>query len=120
MARNKNLKRVRTCPYRLCVTVLSALLLTHISPAISATTDPLTDDALWLVTEAGVAKVNKANGQVGLQVAETSKPRAAAVDEKRALVWVYAKGMLYAYSFGGQLVSTVAVPASKDDEGEND
>lgn len=99
---------------------LSALISVFSPAAASALTDPLANVALWMTTNAGVVKIDRDTGQFVVQVAETSKPRVTAVDEKRALVWVYAKGMLYAYSFGGQLISTITVPPSQIDDDASD
>lgn len=86
--------------------------------APSATTgiDPVSDDAVWVATQVGPAKLPK-QGSGDLQlISDKTRPLAVGIDEIDGRVWFFDSRILRSYDFlGGQKSSTSITGAASND-----
>ncbi|WP_459874200.1 hypothetical protein, partial [Endothiovibrio diazotrophicus] len=83
---------------RRLVLVVSGLLAAASS---LAAIDPDHLPALWLARPGDTLKLDAANGDPQLAIAESGAPGALAVDPVRSRLWSYRDGQLAAYGFDG-------------------
>ncbi|MFZ5786050.1 MAG: hypothetical protein ACOY3Y_06380 [Acidobacteriota bacterium] len=76
----------------------------------SAASNPDETDALWVAHAQGAAALALPDASVLLELTDLVDARAVAVDSRRQRVWVYAPGMLRAYSPTGQVLLSAPVP----------
>ncbi|MCU7815791.1 MAG: hypothetical protein KZQ81_11425 [Candidatus Thiodiazotropha sp. (ex Rostrolucina anterorostrata)] len=76
-------------------------------------------NALWIAESSGVIKVATADGTVLLEIEGAGDTQAVAVDQQRALLWVFGGDMLRAYGFNGLLQSQTQVGSLNSAEGHS-
>ena len=100
--------------------LLGALLYTATSDPLSSPTLPHPEfaDALWVAASDRVLKIAMGDGTVLFEVPHPGGFQVLAVDEQAGILWAYSDGILYAYSFAGELLS--ASPVVTDPRDDND
>ncbi|MBI4454589.1 MAG: SMP-30/gluconolactonase/LRE family protein [Acidobacteria bacterium] len=90
----------------------------HLSPAPAQAASPNPEylDALWIAKNDRILKLAAADGAPLLEVASIRKVAAAAVDERRGVVWTYGDGTLRGYSFNGAPLFVVSIDLEKPGE----
>ncbi len=76
-------------------------------------------DALWLSANTGLRKLAGSDGAPLLHLTGETRLQPLALDVPRGQVWSYGANTLKAFSFAGQLVRTVAVPAVGGGDDDN-
>ncbi|MDH5528240.1 MAG: HYR domain-containing protein, partial [Nitrospirota bacterium] len=102
--------RTKTSLWGIVFTALLAFVAFSV-PATSQTPPSATlyEDAAWIGTESGIARVGIADGQVKVSVPMSAPEIAIAVDERRLIVWAFNGTTISNFDFNGALQFSVPV-----------
>lgn len=106
---------IRTAKLLSAIAVSSALA--YASPTLAAAS--LSDDAVWLATQAALLKIPKAEAQIALTLDSGNAPQTVAIDEVTGRTWVYSKRQLRSFGFDGAVLSRTLLPRSSGDDDAN-